>query len=130
MGVAFSDWLRRGHQLRLRIVTVCAVGSRFLSPDARRSLFAFTVSVLAILTVLSVSARHRHLVFRLVFLEQKFGVLGADRHEFLAAEDAVNHGHEKERRGRGEQQAADDRPPERRVLFAAFAEAKAHRDHA
>src|SRR5215813_6170182 len=47
-----------------------------------------------------------------------------------AVEQAEHRGHEDERRDRGAQQAADDRPAERRVLLAALTQPERHRDHA
>ena len=44
--------------------------------------------------------------------------------------DAENDGNEHQRRDGREDQAADDRAAERRVLLAAFAEAERHRHHA
>ena len=41
-----------------------------------------------------------------------------------------DHRHEQQRRDGREQQAADDRAAERRVLLGAFADAERHRDHA
>src|SRR5690349_10741988 len=48
----------------------------------------------------------------------------------VAMHDAENDRDEDERRRRRENEAADDRTAERRVLFAAFAEAERHRRHA
>src|SRR5581483_10516380 len=43
---------------------------------------------------------------------------------------AENHGHEKQRGGRGERQSADDRAAQRGVLLAALADPERHRHHA
>src|SRR5438309_724060 len=51
-------------------------------------------------------------------------------HHLLAAEHAVDHGHEDERGEGREHEAADDDATEGRVLLAAFAETERHRQHA
>src|SRR5437879_13249018 len=50
-------------------------------------------------------------------------------HHLLAAEHAVDHGHEDERGEGREHEAADDDATDGRVLLAAFAETERHRQH-
>src|SRR5438445_10833166 len=57
-------------------------------------------------------------------------LLGEFGHRLLAAEHAVDHGHEDERGDGREHEAADDDAAEGRVLLAALAETERHRQHA
>ena len=57
-------------------------------------------------------------------------VLGSFDGGRVVAQEAEDDGHEEKRSDGGDDKAADDGAAERRVLFAAFAEAGGHRQHA